>query len=84
MRYLISYDLDTPGKDYQRLYAALAALGARRVLLSQWVTNRSGTNSIGLRDHLRQFIDASDRILVTSLDVSDWAGFNLMTDPNTA
>ena len=34
--FFISYDLMTPGKDYQRLYDKLAALGAQRVLLSLW------------------------------------------------
>ena len=82
MRYTISYDLKAPGKDYQTLWNALAAIGAKRVLESEWVANRTGTDTVKLRDHFRQFMDSNDRILVTELDGPGWAGFNLMTDLN--
>ncbi|HVP38134.1 MAG TPA: hypothetical protein VMS93_03015 [Candidatus Saccharimonadales bacterium] len=82
MKYLISYDLNAPGKDYQRLFDALAALNAKRVLFSQWVTNRVNATAVGLRDHIWTFMDANDRLLVSTLDGTDWAGTNLMFDPN--
>ena len=35
-RYLISYDLTAPGRNYEALFNELARLGAKRLLLSQW------------------------------------------------
>lgn len=83
MRYLISYDLNAPNRDYQTLWNALGRMEAQRVLLSQWIVRRVGTTSADLRDRLWTFMDSNDRLLVVSLDNSDWAGRNLMTNPNT-
>lgn len=76
-RFLVSYDLVAPGRDYSTLYAALDALGAARVLYSQWVV-RTRLSAAQLRDHLRKYIDSNDRILVN--DFSDWAAYNVMLD----
>ncbi len=78
MRYLISYDLVRLGKDYQSFWNALTAIGAQRILMSQWIVRRTGTTAAGLHDHLRQHIDANDRLLVTELDGGGWAGWNLL------
>ena len=78
MRYLISYDLNKPGKNYDALINEITAMGGTRVLLSQWVVRRNGTSAAGLRDHFWTFMDANDRLLVVSIDDSDWAGNNLM------
>lgn len=81
MLYLISYDLIKPGKDYTALTDELKRLGAKRVLLSQWVVRRSNTNAEGLRDHFRSFIDTNDRLLVSEME-GGWASWNVMTDIN--
>ena len=83
MRHVISYDLLAPGRDYTTLTNELRELRAQRILLSQWVVRRINTDAANLRDYLRRFIDSNDRILVTCLDRNDWAGWNLMVDPNT-
>ena len=80
MRYLISYDLMTPGRNYQALYDALASIGAVRVLDSHWVTRRSNTTSAQLRDWIWRHMDRNDRLLVTAVDSSDWAGYNGLVD----
>jgi hypothetical protein len=77
-RFVISYDLNAPGKDYEPLWAELRRLQARRLLFSQWGAHITDANAARLRDHLRQYIDANDRILVMDRDSADWAGFNLM------
>ena len=82
MRYIISYDLVAPDRDYQPLWDELARLGATRVLQSQWVVRHGETTASGLRDHFNKFIDSNDRLLVTCLDSSEWAFFNAMTDLN--
>ncbi|HEY3160346.1 MAG TPA: hypothetical protein VGJ78_15380 [Vicinamibacterales bacterium] len=82
MKYKISYDLLKPGKDYQKLYDALASLNARRTMLSEWAAKRTNTSASGLRDYLWQFMDGNDRLMVVCLDSTEWAGMNLMFDPN--
>lgn len=78
--YVVSYDLRVPGRNYDTLYTVLTQLGGSRILASQWLV-RSGSTSVELRDHLRQYIDQNDRLLVTSIE-QNWAGFNLLTNPN--
>lgn len=77
MRYLISYDLRKPNKDYEALYKSLAHLKAKKVLDSQWVTNHTGTNAENLRDYIWKSMDSDDGLLVTSLESKDWAGIGL-------
>ena len=85
MVYMVSYDLLAPEShdDYRALYAALEELGFRRVLQSQWVVRwiAAGT-AVTIRDILRPHVDTNDRLLATSLESSDWAGYNLMVNPN--
>lgn len=76
-RFVISYDLIAPGRNYDPLWAELTRLQVKRVLYSQWA-GRIDANATQLRDHLRQYIDANDRILVQDTDGPDWAGYNLM------
>ena len=65
MRYIISYDLVAPGRNYQPLWDELAHIGAQRALQSQWAVRRGETTASGLRDHFQKFIDSNDRLLVT-------------------
>ena len=78
IRYLISYDLLTPGKDYRRLVGELQRLGATKVLFSAWILMSSGTSK-QIRDHLMQFIDSNDRMLVGALPTGA-AWTTLLTD----
>lgn len=83
MRYTISYDLNSPGKDYQALYDALTRVGAKRILYSEWVVRWDGTTAESIRTYVWSYMDANDRLMVTCLDSTDWAGINLMFNPNT-
>jgi CRISPR/Cas system-associated endoribonuclease Cas2 len=64
--FTISYDLDTPGRDYQRLFARLLEHGAFRVQLSQWALATTWT-AVQLRDDLMKYIDSNDRLLVVQI-----------------
>lgn len=75
--FVISYDLITPGKSYEPLWAELRRLQAKQVLFSQWA-GRIDASAVTLRDHLRRYMDANDRLLVMDVDGPDWAGYNLM------
>jgi len=80
-RYLISYDLNTPGRNYKKLYDELDQLGGRRVLLSQWALRNDAT-AVDLCNHFWQFLDGNDRLLVSDLD-RVWASQRAMIDINT-
>ena len=79
MLYMICYDLRKPIQNYPDLYRVLEEdFNAVRVLQSQWVFRRINTNAAGLRDYFKKFLDSDDRLLIVSLDSSDWAGWNLI------
>lgn len=65
MAYLITYDLNEPGQDYQELYDAIETLdsNALRIADSVWVIDHSGSAK-EIRNFLRQSIDDDDRLIV--------------------
>jgi hypothetical protein len=65
-KYLIVYDLERRGESYEPLLNALRTLGASHVLYSKWAL-RTNLTAVQLRDHLRQFVDANDKLLVVGL-----------------
>ncbi len=79
--YLIAYDLVGRDEDYPPLWKALAALGAVRILKSDWLV-RSGNTSVQLREHLKQYIDTNDRLFITRVDA--WAYYNIMNPAEAA
>ena len=83
MLYLISYDLMAPGKDYKDLWNALHAIGAVRILESEWLARRGNTTPKDLADYCLKFMDANDRIFVTEVP-ANFAYRSLLTDPKAA
>lgn len=81
MRYSISYDLQAPGKDYQKLWDELRRFNARRVLESQWVLRHSNTSVGALRDHFKKYIDKNDRLMVIGFE-HEWASYNAKINVN--
>jgi CRISPR associated protein Cas2 len=77
----VAYDLLQPNRNYEPLWDALIRLGGKRVLESTWEFQSPHTAQ-QIRDHLQQFIDSDDRLLV--MNVSAWASRNLITQPATA
>ena len=75
-KFVISYELATAGQNYDALWAELRRLQTQPLLLSQWAGKIDAT-STQLRDHLRRYLGANDRILVMNVDSADWAGYNL-------
>jgi hypothetical protein len=74
--YIVSYDLQTPGKDYKDLIDALKSYGTYwHNLGSTWCIVTSKTH-VEVRDHLRKHIDANDKLLVAkSGKAGAWHGF---------
>jgi hypothetical protein len=83
LRYVISYDLNRPGADYEALYDALSSVGAQRMLPSQWIVRWNNTRAESIRSFFQRHIAPNDRLVVSSLDSADWSGYNLMLDPNS-
>ncbi len=59
MRYLISYDLDKPGQNYDKVIAALTAVGATRVLFSQWIVRWNNTTAASIRSYVWANMDSN-------------------------
>jgi hypothetical protein len=72
--YQINYDLNSPGQDYSKLQEAIKSLGPwAKPLKSCWLID-TPLRAKAISDHLRQFMDANDDLLVTSVGY-DYAGF---------
>ncbi|HLO83895.1 MAG TPA: hypothetical protein VK203_02615 [Nostocaceae cyanobacterium] len=72
---MITYDLKTPGQNYQGLDEAIKSLGNYwHYLGSTWLVDTTHTTK-QVRDYLKQFIDYNDRLLVTKVDPSDVSGW---------
>lgn len=77
--FVLDYDLRKQ-RNYQNLYDTLASFNAVRILESTWCFKRLNTNSAGLRDYFKQFIDADDGLWVA--EVTDWATYKSIGNPS--
>ncbi len=75
--YLVGYDLNKPGQDYDDLFKAIKALGSWwHCLDSTWIIKTDWT-SVQIRDDLSKHIDNSDELLVVRLTGEGaWTGFD--------
>jgi hypothetical protein len=79
MTVLIAYDLNRPGQNYDALIKELKSIGSyARPLESTWLINTTHTPA-AIRDYLKDFIDAGDKLLVVAL-AGDWATYGIHTD----
>lgn len=77
MSYLISYDLNAPGKNYDKLYEAIKSLGGWwHHLDSVWITTHPGP-AADIRNALSKHIDSNDELLIVKCSGEGaWKGFN--------
>jgi hypothetical protein len=75
--YIIGYDLNTPGKDYEDLSEAIKGYGTWwHHLDSTWIIVTDQTH-VEVRDHLWRFMDDNDELLVAQLaGNAAWRGFS--------
>lgn len=75
--YLITYDLNRPGKDYPRLYETIKSLSSAwwHHLDSTWFIVSSLPASV-IRDALKTVVDSTDVVLVIKVALP-WASYNL-------
>lgn len=71
--FFVNYDLRKQ-RNYQPLYDELNRLNGIRVLESLWSLKLSDSNtSVSVRDHLKQFIDGDDGIIVSEVTSYAWS-----------
>jgi hypothetical protein len=76
--FLIGYDLNKPGQNYENLFVAIKKLAGTwwHCLDSTWII-KSDSTAAAIRDALSPHIDQSDELLVVELSgVGAWVGFN--------
>ena len=78
--FLIGYDLNKSGQDYEQLYSAIKKITPWwHHLDSTWlvVTNENET-AVSIRDKLKAHIDDNDELLVINVTGREraWTGFN--------
>jgi len=74
-KFLITYDLNIPGQNYDSLFKAIESLGeTRHGMQNAWFLKSNSTSS-EIRDYLRKFIDSNDRLFVC--ETTGWASYNL-------
>ncbi|WP_407353295.1 hypothetical protein [Luteimonas sp. R10] len=78
---LISYDLRKPGRNYDDVYEAIKKIGTWwHCLESVWLV-KTNSSSGDIRNHLKQFIDKNDDLVVFGLN-GNWATYGLSDDCN--
>lgn len=80
--FLITYDLHSPGQDYETLIEGIKKLGTTwwHCLDSVWIIKSTLTCSV-IRDRLGKYIDKNDELLVVELTGS-WATSHLSKNCN--
>lgn len=72
---LITYDLRKPGRDYQKLYDAIRALGdSTHPLESVWIV-KTNQSALDVVKHLRSYTDSNDALFAIKVSRNfGWVG----------
>lgn len=75
MKYLVTYDLISPGQEYSDLYQAIRDFGeAKHGMQNTWFL-KSESSATKIRDGLKVYVDKNDKIFVCA--IGNWASFNI-------
>ncbi|MCS4162950.1 MULTISPECIES: SinR family protein [Sphingobacterium] len=75
--YLIGYDLNRTGQDYETLIDEIKKLGTWWHCLDSTFIIKSTSTATLIRNHLMTFIDSNDELLVVGLSGEGaWTGFS--------
>ncbi len=64
--FIITYDLNNPGKNYSSLIARIKSYTHSKICESAWIV-KSYNNSLEIRDDLISVLDTNDRLFVAKL-----------------
>ncbi|MFD2046029.1 hypothetical protein ACFSTA_12435 [Ornithinibacillus salinisoli] len=72
--YLITYDLNSPGQDYTKVYDEIKSFGSwAHYMESVWFVDTS-YSATTMRDRLKSKIDSNDTVLISKVtEYSGWA-----------
>lgn len=65
-KYIVTYDLNTPGKSYSSLISKIKTYQYSKICESVWIV-RSNNSSSEIRDNLLSEMDNNDRLFVAKL-----------------
>lgn len=68
--FAVTYDLNKK-KDYQKLWDEFDRLGGKKAVRSFYLVNVDTDNSKDVLNHLKDYIDDDDTLLVVKTDVDD-------------
>lgn len=75
--YLIGYDLNKSGQNYATLIEEIKKLGNWWHCLDSTFIIISSSTAVAIRDHLQQYVDSNDKLLVVLLSrEAAWAGLS--------
>nr|WP_298994837.1 hypothetical protein [uncultured Allomuricauda sp.] len=75
--FLIGYDLNKSGQDYETLIEQIKNLGNWWHCLDSTFIVKSLSTAASIRDHLKKFIDSNDELLIVGLTREGaWTGFS--------
>lgn len=75
--HLITYDLSQPGRNYDKLIAAIKRFpGWCHVTESTWMVSTTSSSAV-VRDELKSALDANDKLIAVEVTSSSWASWNL-------
>lgn len=75
--FVVAYDLNKVGQNYECLTEKLKALPYCHAQGSVWFVEYSG-NEVSLRNHLQPCLDENDRLFVSAISKT-WAGVHMPT-----
>lgn len=64
--YMITYDLNTPGKDYSSLISRIKSYSYSKICESAWIVKSNG-DTLQVRDDIASVLDKNDRLFVAKL-----------------
>ncbi|HXH36902.1 MAG TPA: hypothetical protein VNJ54_21175 [Plantibacter sp.] len=77
-KYRISYDLKSPGRDYEPVYDYLNGFANTRPLESVWIVKSTKTATT-IRDEIKALTDSSDALFVVDITGKAWAALRVGT-----
>ena len=73
-RYIITYDLSKPGRNYGDLYKRIKSYSTwAKITESSWAVSTDRTAE-QIRDNLKEALDSNDKLLMGLLGRSAWSG----------
>ena len=75
-RYIITYDLSAPGRNYGALYERIKAYSAWARITESSFAIMTQQTSVQIRDNLGEVLDSNDKLLVGPLGVAAWMGLD--------